>query len=396
MVASHDILIVGGGMVGAALACALAKQTTLSIAVLEAQSTFAAWSPLHYHHRVSAISPATQHFFHSLGVKETIQQKRVSPYTHMEVWDAKTKGRIHFNSSDIASPVLGHVIENVLIQDALIAKMKEYAQIDYISSLHLTDFHQEHDQVTLHTAEGRIFSAPLAIAADGARSWLRTKANITVWQHDYAEEAIVTTVQTEQAHEKTAFQVFLESGPLAFLPLADKTSSSIVWSLPTADAKQIKALDESAFKEALGNAFSHRLGAILKVDARHAFPLQLQKAMHYVKPSIALVGDAAHTIHPLVGQGVNMGFADAAHLAAIITHSLKSHRPFWRYAYLRRYERWCKAEHLMMFKSVDMIKSLFANQHKAIQTARAIGLNAINQSALIKNQLIRYALGQRI
>jgi 2-octaprenylphenol hydroxylase len=189
--------------------------------------------------------------------------------------------------------------------------------------------------------------------------------------------------------------VFLETGPLAFLPLANTHDSSIVWSLPTNLANELILLDDEAFKEKLAQAFSHALGKVVEIEKRYVFPLRKQQAKCYVQPHIALVGDAAHTIHPLAGQGVNMGLLDAASLAQVISDAVHHRRDFASYATLRRYERWRKADNLTMFNGVDAIKQMFASDKKMIQSLRSQGLNVTNQWRWLKNSFMRHACGDR-
>jgi 2-octaprenylphenol hydroxylase len=392
---SYDIIIVGGGMVGLTLASVLAEQTALSIAVLEAKNQTFTFSPQHYSHRVSAITLSSQRIFEFLQIWRNIQKKRVSPFTQIDVWDAQTSGEIQFRSQDIAESLLGYIIENNIIQEVLEEKIKQFAQVEYISPVTLKAFSQTENGVQLVLDDDRLLQAKLAVAADGANSWLRSKAGIQVERYDYEQEAIVATVTTERAHEQIARQVFLETGPLAHLPLAMDHLSSIVWSLPSKQAKELLALDENHFGQKLGQAFSHRLGNILEVKERYLFPLYKQKAHAYVSSRVVLVGDAAHTIHPLAGQGVNMGLLDAASLAQVIVDAIKERRDIANHAVLRRYERWRKADNLFLLAGVDAIKHLFASKHKSIELIRSFGLNATNRTQWIKNLFTRHAVGDR-
>lgn len=394
MQSSYDIIIVGAGIAGATLACALAKQTSLSIALLEATSEMPSWAAEHYHHRVSAITLSSQRIFNALQLWQPIQQKRVSPFTHIVVRDAQGAGKICFDSAAIAEPVLGHIVENNLIQATLYDKIKQTSQINFISPIHRMVFDKKNNGVALDI-DGQVMSAKLIIAADGARSWLREQAGITVQQQDYNQTAIVATVRTALPHQQTARQVFLNTGPLAFLPLAHMHDVSIVWSVPTELANELQHLDDHQFKLRLATAFSYELGDVLGTDRRYSFPLYKQQTKHYVKPGIALIGDAAHIIHPLAGQGVNMGLLDAASLAEVITMAIHQRRDFADFSVLRHYERWRKADNALLTMGIDMIKQLFASDKKIIQSLRSRGIGMVNNLRSVKNMCMHWACGDR-
>lgn len=391
---NFDIIIIGGGMVGSALACALAQQTSLSIAIIESQAHVATWSAQRYEHRVSAIALSSQRIFQSLGVWESIRQKRVSPFTKIHVWDSAKHADIQFDSQEIAEPILGYIIENNVVQAALNEKITSHTRINWLAPVKLVAVEESADHISL-LSEDTKYTAKLVVAADGANSWLRSKLNIGVDKLDYEQTAIVTTVQTELPHQRIASQVFLKEGPLAFLPLNEDNLSSIVWSLPQAEAQRVLDLNDDDFKQALSQAFEQRLGAVLHADKRFSFPLAKSQAKQYVSTRIALVGDAAHTVHPLAGQGVNMGLLDAASLAQVISAALQKNRDYASYATLRAYERWRRADNANLLIGVDAIKKLFASQHPVIQSARAYGLNVTNHMHWIKNIFTRHAVGNR-
>lgn len=390
-----DVIIVGGGMVGATLACALAQQTALSIALLESQAQSPVWDENNYHHRVSAIALASKRIFESLNIWPLIQEKRVSPFTKIQVWDGVKPAEIVFDSHEIAEPVLGYIIENNVIQKALEEKIDSYPQIKRIAPVKLIDARETEDCIQLISDTDQIYQARLAIAADGAKSWLRAKMNIPIDKNEYAQEGIVATVQTALPHEKIARQVFLDTGPLAFLPLREENLSSIVWSMPTEEAQRLLNLDTESFQKELAKAFSYRLGIIEKIDRRFSFPLAKQQARQYVKSRLALVGDAAHTVHPLAGQGVNMGLLDAASLTEIIVDAVQKRRDFASYSTLRAYERWRRADNLNMLAGVEVIKKLFASDNHSLQLLRSCGLTLTNKMHRIKNIFARHAVGNR-
>ncbi|HTM62870.1 MAG TPA: UbiH/UbiF/VisC/COQ6 family ubiquinone biosynthesis hydroxylase [Gammaproteobacteria bacterium] len=391
----YDVAITGGGMVGMTLALALAKNPELSIVILESNEDNAPFLTEQYHHRVSAAALSSVRIFQSLQVWQNIKMMRVSPFTAIQVWDCASPAQLDFVSNEIGEPVLGYIIENNVMQHALREKLKAYPQIHFVSPVKLTACLQQEDDVTLIADDDTQYRAKLAVAADGAQSWLRQQAGISVQTTDYDQHAIVAAVETELPHQKIARQVFLPSGPLAFLPLADAHTSSIVWSLPKDRASALKEMDEDAFKLRLGAAFNERLGAVKSVSRRFTFPLKKQQAETYAAGRIVLVGDAAHVMHPLAGQGLNIGLLDAACLAEVILDALNAGRDFAGTSSLRRYERWRRADNLAMLTGVDLIKQLFASDNMPVQTMRSLGMTLTGRMAILKNIFTRYAVGSR-
>ncbi len=390
-----DIAITGGGMVGLTLAAALAKNANLSILILESNAESAAFNPAVYHHRVSALALSSVRIFQSLQVWQAMRHARVSPFTSIQVWDANNPSPLQFQCNDIAEPVLGYIVENNVMQQALREKVKSLPNVCLVSPVKLTGFTETDDSVVLTTEDARRYAVRVAIATDGANSWLREQAGIRVQAGYYDQEAVVTTVLTECPHEKSARQVFLPTGPLAFLPLQEANTTSIVWSLPREEAQQKLALTDEDFKSALQQAFASRLGKIISVEKRFTFPLKKQQAEHYVRSRVVLAGDAAHVMHPLAGQGVNIGLLDAASLAEVILDAIQAKRDFSEISCLRRYERWRRADNLALLAGVDAIKHLFASDNVAVQTARTLGFAMASRVSMLKNIFTRHAVGCR-
>jgi 2-octaprenylphenol hydroxylase len=386
---SYDVIIVGGGMVGATLACDLARQHR-RVALVEARPPQAFKSDDPFDLRVSAISRASQHIFEGLGVWPLIQAKRSQAYDRMTVWENDSQSEIRFDAADIGEPDLGHIIENRVIQTALLERLETLDEVELLCPERVKDIDYEEDRVQLELESGQQLSARLLVAADGARSWVREQAGIAHSViRDYDQKAVVCVVKTEQGHEYTAWQRFLSTGPLAFLPLPDRHYSSIVWSADTAVADEIMALDDEAFRAAITEAFQSRLGEVVWTSERAAFPLRGTQAGAYVKPRLALVGDAAHTIHPLAGQGVNLGLLDAAVLAEV----LDGERDPGRYMTLRRYERIRRGENTLMMHSMEGFKRLFGSRLPVVSELRGLGLSIVNRSPLLKRQFMLQALG---
>jgi 2-octaprenylphenol hydroxylase len=386
-----DVIIVGSGMVGLLLANALAG-TQLSIAIVESSDHEPQWEQQHYDLRVSAITRASQRILENLGIWHDIQTRRISPFREMHVWDATGDGVIHFDSADIGLDCLGHIIENSVIQLALQQQAKLNNTVHWYQPAlpEKLEFNKEH--VSLKLGNGTTLNAKLIVGADGGNSWVRQQAGISIAATDYKQSAIVATVKTQKSHLETAWQRFMPTGPLAFLPLTDGYCS-IVWSTTPENATTLIDCDGESFKQELANAFGHKLGDILETSPRSAFPLRSQHANHYVKDRLALIGDAAHTIHPLAGQGVNLGFADAASLAQVLMDAMRDNKDIGSIKILRRYERWRKGDNLSMLSAMTGFKMLFGNENALLKTVRNLGLNVTDGMSPIKNIIIRHAMG---
>jgi 2-octaprenylphenol hydroxylase len=310
----------------------------------------------------------------------------------MRVWDAGGSGAIHFDSADIGERDLGHIIENRVIQAALWERMAECHTIERFCPALPAGLVLGAEFATMAVEGHGDLCARLVVAADGARSAVRQMAGIATQGWRYDQTAVVATVTTERHHRFTAWQRFLPTGPVAFLPLHDGRSS-IVWSTTPEQAAELMEMDEAAFLAALQRAFGDTLGHMQAAEGRGAFPLRLQHAVDYVKPRLALVGDAAHTIHPLAGQGVNLGLLDAAALAEVLLDAVCARKEVGSYGVLRRYERWRKGENLLMMAAMDGFKRLFGSRLAPLRWARNLGLTVADRSGPVKAMAIRRAMG---
>ena len=390
----YDVIINGGGMVGATLACLLAKQS-LKVAVIEAFETTPFTSGDEYDLRVSAISRASQNAFIEAGVWDDIIAMRATPYEAMDVWDSEGEGNVRFEAAELGEPELGHIIENKVIQLALNNALKKTDAVTLYQPNKLQDFQlskqviDNKDKVVVTLDSGDQLSTALLVGADGANSQVRKLAGIDFEQDDYGQSGLVAVVNTEKPHEFTAWQRFQPTGPLAFLPLSDG-SSSIVWTLPADRADYYLALNKTDFKTALAEAFDYKVGKITKVGQRAAFPLKGSQASSLIAERVALVGDAAHTIHPLAGQGVNLGIKDAVELATQLSAAssdLGSHK------LLRRYERARRGDNLITMRAMEGFRLLFGHSASPVISARNFGMKLFNQTPIIKNEVIRKAMG---
>ena len=386
----HDVLIVGDGIVGLTLALALAKMD-LNVAIVSNNDLFAPKKKRlseEYDERVSAITPASETVFRQIGVWAGIASRRISPFRDMDVWDATGSGKIHFDSAWVGKPHLGYIIENSVMLAALQESLAHYPNITYYPLRELSELMRPAEGNIVKTNKESLF-AKLLIGADGAESWVRQAAGFTIKQRDYGQTAIVATVQTELAHQETAWQRFLPTGPLAFLPLNQANKSSIVWSCEPHQAAKLMTYDDKTFCHELSKALDFKLGEVMSCSTRQNFPLIMRHAERYVMPNIALVGDAAHTIHPLAGQGLNLGLQDAAFLAKVMQKSLQLNRPFTYMPFLREYERERRTANLLMIKTMDGFKHLFSNENPMLNNIRNTGLNCVDSLPWVKAVVMR-------
>jgi 2-octaprenylphenol hydroxylase len=391
-VQSVDVAIVGGGMVGLAVACGL-QGSGLRVAVLEQHvpQPLAADTPPQL--RVSAINAASEKLLTRLGVWSDIVARRACCYHGMEVWDKDSFGRIAFDDQSMGYSHLGHIVENSEIHYALWQKAQRSPDITLMAPAELQQVAWGENEAFLTLKDGTMLTARLVVGADGANSWLRNKADIPLTFWDYRHHALVATIRTQEAHGAVARQAFHGEGILAFLPLSDPHLCSIVWSLSPQEAERMQQASVDEFNQALNIAFDNRLGLCSLESERQAFPLTGRYARQFAAHRLALVGDAAHTIHPLAGQGVNLGFMDAAELIDELKRLQRQGKDIGQYLYLRRYERSRKHSAALMLAGMQGFRELFAGENPAKKLLRDIGLKLADTLPGVKPQLIRQAMG---
>ena len=414
-----DVLIVGAGMVGLTLALSLRQQGNVKIALVDALPLVPLSDVPEV--RVSAINIASKTIFENLSVWDDIANTRSLSYQKMHVWDKSGIGKLDFSVEDIddTTPLnetekdncLGWIIENKVIRNALYEKALLDDDITFFTQQMLASLTVGDSEVFASFAEPSdkypnkqqpIFSK-LVVGADGANSWVRKQMDMPMVFRDYDHHAIVATVKCEQGHQNTAWQVFLPSGPLAFLPLCAKDDEqytcSIVYSATPDEAKRLTALDNDAFAKELTAASDGKLGAISVISERFTHPLTMRIAQDFVKKQVVLIGDAAHTIHPLAGQGVNLGLLDAAALSQTLfpdQNSLEDINSKGQYAspqMLNSFSRWRKSEASDMIIAMEAIKQLFSVRKEPVSIIRGLGMNLLNEFKPAKKVLIRQALG---
>jgi 2-octaprenylphenol hydroxylase len=393
MAGRYEVIVCGGGMVGAATACALA-QGGINVALLERFNPERQWPAEPIDIRVSALTKASQNILEVLGAWPGMVQRGVCPYRDMRVWDALGDGELHFDCADTVFDELGHLVENRATVAALWDVLDTLPSATCIAPATVIAMQIDGTGRQLHLEDGRILEADVVIAADGRDSALRSMVGITVTGWEYHQSGLVATVSTEMGHQFTAWQRFLDEGPLAFLPLKNG-QISIVWTLGSVTANNHLALSDEDFLAVLGQASGGILGKMLAVGPRAAFPLRFQYADRYAEQRFALCGDAAHAMHPLAGQGVNAGLLDAAAIAELIIQTRQDLRPLSSSRFLRHYERWRKGDNLLMMSSMDVLNKTYGIRPQPLISLRSAGMNLVNGTAIIKAFFNHSAMGLR-
>jgi len=391
-----DVIVVGGGIVGLSFANELA-QSDFSVAVIERNELKAVSEQPDC--RVSAINRSALKRFVQTGVLKAELAQRVCAFEKMFVWDKTGAGQIQFDSAELGVPELGAIIENNVLQQMLLDNVTVAENISYLCPEEITEINyslmadEKHHNSTVTLSSGKKLQAMLLVGADGVNSKVREVASIPRVKHSYQQQGLVCNVATTENHQNTAWQCFMPSGPLAFLPLYNGWCS-IVWSLDEDAARQQMALDDEAFKVALAEAGEFKLGEIEEVSQRFLFPLTHGHASEYVKPGMALIGDAAHNIHPLAGQGANLGIADAFVLAEVIQAARAADRQWAALHTLSKYQRQRKGANQLMEMSMTGFKELFGYDNAILSEIRNAGLSLVDHLPALKYRIIKQALGE--
>lgn len=406
--AHYDIAIVGGGMAGLALAASL-KHSSLRIALVEGKALPATDTELSlafppesdvgkYDARVSALTPASVELLTDIGAWRYIETARHRPFQAMHVWDAMGTAELNFTAEEVDAPMLGCIVENAITLGALYRSLQRASNLDVYCPRTLVALRTSCDVDAvqqLDLDDGCSLHAQLVVAADGGNSQVRQLAEFDSRHWSYEQKAVVATVRTAKSHQNTAWQRFLPEGPLAFLPLADPEQklSSIVWSADTDVAESILRSDDDQFRLSLERAFESQLGRVEATSRRYCFPLQQNHATDYVKPGIALIGDAAHVIHPLAGQGVNLGLKDVAILSSEIMRAMAGGVSLGDELFLQRYQRRRKSDNLAMMAAVETFKRLFGSRSLPMIWLRNEGMRQVSGVTALKQRIVRHAMG---
>jgi 2-octaprenylphenol hydroxylase len=391
-----DVIIVGAGIIGAVMACLLMRQgsgASLRVALVADRFMRAPPADADWDLRVFALSRASERLLKLCGIWDTLPAARMQPFERMRVWDAdafaRGPGSLGFDCADIGEPNLGHIVDGRVLQWQALQSARTQGAV--LIEAELSSITRGEDVARAGLEDGRELRGKLIVGADGTESKTRQLLDIETAGHAYHQDALVAHVHTAEPHANTAWQRFLPTGPLAFLPLSDGRCS-IVWSTNRAEATRLRSLDVQAFSAALTAASGEVLGQCTVAASPVAFPLQLQYALAYATPRAVLLGDAAHVVHPLAGQGLNLGLMDCATLAQVLGECGGA-RHIGDLKVLRRYERWRRSENLIASAALDGLERLFSNAGGLSTAARRFGMGAVERLPMIKRRLARQALG---
>jgi len=385
----YDVLIVGGGMVGATVACALGD-SDLRVALIE-QSMPEEFSPEQAHDlRVSALSIASQQILQTVGAWDAVLAARVCPFKRMRVWE--TAGDTEFNSDTIDYDALGYIVENRVTQLALLHRAEAFSNVEFLCPATIKQINYVAGKASVELEDGAVLSAKVVVGADGGQSRLRHVVGLGVTSWDYQQHAMVIYVETDYGQQDITWQRFVPTGPQAFLPLTGNYGS-IVWYNTPDEVRRLKALSAPELLVELTETFPNCLGKINTILGVASFPLKRQHAQEYVKQGVALVGDAAHMINPLAGQGVNIGLLDAAMLAEVLIDASNKGKNIADLEVLKLYERLRRNENLKMMTVMDLFYRTFSNSVMPVRFFRNLGLGLAERITPLKNKVMRGAMG---
>lgn len=384
-----DVVIVGGGMVGSAVACCLGG-SALKVAVIEAQLPEPFSAEQQHDLRVSALSIASKNILEAVGAWEGVASRRCCPFKRMRVWE--TAGDTTFNSDDIGYPQLGYIVENRITQLALLDRLPSFDNVEVLMPQTINKINYDGHASEVLLADGRVLQAKLLVAADGGQSRVRQAVGLGVTSWDYNQHALVIYIETAYPQQDITWQRFVSSGPQAFLPLTGNYGS-IVWYQSPDEVRRLQALPVDQLRAELVAAFPDCLGEVKQVLGVASFPLKRQHAQRYVKPGVVLVGDAAHMINPLAGQGVNIGLLDAAALAEVLVDANKRGKNIADLVVLQRYETMRRNENLKMMTLMDVFYRSFSNDILPVKLLRNFGLGLAQRIAPARKKIMKAAMG---
>ena len=394
MPTDFSVIIIGGGLVGLTAAKALADQGIL-VTVIEAKQPPLNWEDSSYTAQVYALNQASLHILKNLNIWEAILPQSKTPLYQMDIWDHNHQGELRFSAMDIPAPQLGHIVESRAMIKALWQSLRDHpcVTLHYPATPQSITQHQSLTQLTL--TDSTVLEADLIIGADGPNSWVRKNVDFTLQQRPYNHDAMTMVIQSDKPHHNTALQQFLPDGPIGVLPLHHTHQSSIVWSTTPTHMDTLLALPQHDLNQALSHALDYRWGHVTALNTPIRFPLHMRHVKHYYNQHVVLIGDAAHTMHPLAGLGANLGLFDAAVLADCLSKHHKVCSQASLTQALQRYQRWCRPRNTKYLNSMRFLKDCFSQTAGLPRQIASLGLTLINQTPWIKNQLASHAMTDR-
>ncbi|WP_257265669.1 FAD-dependent monooxygenase [Endozoicomonas sp. ONNA2] len=401
----YDVLIVGGGMVGAAIACGLGQQG-IRVAIFDHCEPSPLPADALPELRVSALSTASEEILRQLGAWPYMQSSRMTPYRRMAVWEKlhspfgkeidSRANRVMFDARKINHSQLGFIVENRVTQSGLSEVIKSCPSVSFFCPVSIQTLHTASAHLMIELADGRRFSGDLLVGADGADSQVRQAAGLAMEQRDYEQQCLVGTVEIVGGCQDMTWQAFTPTGPEAFLPLPDingRSYGSIVWYNHPEQVRELLALSKEAFIKVLKSSFPAELPDVIQLHERAAFPIARRHVTEYFRQGVVLAGDAAHTINPLAGQGVNLGLQDAAWLIEILVDAARAGENLGSTKVLARYEKARRSDNALMMNTMDAFYHTFSNQSKPLQLLRNLGLTLAGKLSPALNQVMKYAMG---
>ena len=398
----YDVVIVGGGLVGASLACALgglAEAESHRIAVIESFAFESDQQPS-FDDRTVALAYASRQIFSALGVWQTIEDLGVAPIHNIHISDRGHMGISHLDRQSVKQDALGYVATSRVLGKALSTKLQGLSNITMLCPATVKQVEFNHANATLtieHENKTRTLRAGLVIAADGGDSMIRQQAGVKILKHNYEQSALISNVRVDRSHEQIAYERFTSTGPMALLPTMDVDDGeqrfALVWTEKPDQVERLRTLSDDDFLAELQQRFGERPGMFIQVGQRLVYPLKMLHAREHVRPRLAFIGNAAHTLHPVAGQGFNLGLRDVAVLAQVIVDAWRANKDVGSMAVLREYAKWRRRDHLQTMATTDSLVRLFTSSFPPIQLARNLGLLALDMMPSLKKIVTRQAMG---
>lgn len=393
-----DVIIVGGGLVGASLACALAD-TTLRIAIVEAQPFTNRGHP-GFDARTVALSYGSREIFSAMGTWKAIEAQGVTPIRRIHVSDRGHIGSAHLDAREQNLEAMGYVVETRVLGQVLNARLAQQANLTLLCPAKVSAVHfaSGHARVSLeHDGQERELRTALVVAADGGDSFIRNDSGIATFTLDYHQTALISNVAMDRPHRNIAYERFTETGPMALLPSRDEQGNdnvfALVWTLKPDQVDEVLGWDDETFLEQLQQRFGERAGRFTRTSRRHVYPLKFLQTREHVRERLAVIGNAAHTLHPVAGQGFNLGLRDVAVLSQILVEALEAKEDTGTLSVLRRYADWRKRDQWQTSLATDGLVRLFSNNFLPLALARNLGLTLLDVLPPLKKQLVRHAMG---